>query len=673
MDKLDAALAYAKRGWAVIPLRGKLPAIAKAAGGCGVHDASSDSDTIREWWTKDPNANVGIACGQASKLWTLDVDGDAGEESLAELVHEHGPLPETVEQLMGNGRHLLFAFNGEAVCNSVEFQPGLDTRADGGYIVAPPSYHQASGRTYTWEVDHHPDDVELQPAPDWLLELVAEKPPKADSGGPTVDPYLAFGQSTPKSASYGKAALKAEAAAVTGAAIGSQENVLNTAALKIGQLISSGALDFNEARQTLIDAGLAMVSDPQRKPRSEREIKAKVEHGLRDGMARPRLVTKASEPETITRERRLRPLRWSELSSLPKRESLVKGVLDRGAMSVKFGATNCGKTFSSLDLACHVALGWPWFGRKVKQGPVVYIAAEGGLGIEERLTAFRYHHGIEPDAPVYVIPVAIDLCKTKRDAAELIREIKPLNPALVVIDTLSRAMAGGNENSPDDMGAFVGACDLIRQETSAHLLVIHHTGKDEGRGTRGHSLLNGAADTIIEVAKDEMSGLVTATVKKQRDRASGDVLTFKLEPVDIGMDDDEDTITSCVVVPSDEQAPQRARLTGPAKIALNLLIKAIDEAGEIPPASNHIPPDISACPVALWRGYCHTGSITASDKPDSKDKAFKRAADRLQELGFIGVWSNWVWVIRTSRTTPDKTDLSETDTNTGPDRQGHTP
>ncbi len=155
---------------------------------------------------------------------------------------------------------------------------------------------------------------------------------------------------------------------------------------------------------------------------------------------------------------------------------------------------------------------------------------------------------------------------------------------------------------------------------------------------------NAAADTLIEVSKDELSGLVTATVKKQRDRASGDVLVFKLEPVDIGMDEDEDTITSCVVVPSDEQVPKRAKLTGPAKIALDLLGKAINEAGEKPPASNHIPPDILVCPVSLWKRYCETGSVTASDKPDSFDKAFKRAAERLQSLGFIGVWDDWVWL-----------------------------
>jgi hypothetical protein len=644
MSNLDAALAYAKKGWAVIPLCGKIPAISKADDGRGVHDATTNCDTIQQWWTKDPNANIGIACGQ--EFWVLDIDGDEGEDSLAEMQKEHGPLPETVEQITGNGRHLLFKFNGENVQNSVKFKPGLDTRSGGGYIVAAPSYHQGSGRRYEWEVDHHPDDVEVMAAPDWLVELIVDKPPV---DGEAADPFIAFGRSTPKSPSYGKAALDAEAVAIRSAPIGSQENILNSAALKIGQLIGSGALDFDQARETLIAAGLDMANDPQKKTWNASEITAKVERGLRDGMAKPRQA-KAGTAADAPHQRTLRLLRWRELGNLPTREPLVKGVLDRGAMSVSYGPTNCGKSFMALDLAARVSLGWEWFGHKVKQGSVIYIAAEGGLGIAERLTAFQLRHEIQPDAPLYVLPTVIDLCKTRKPAAELLNEISRLTePELIVIDTLSRAMAGGNENSPDDLGAFVANCDTLRQGSGAHVMIIHHTGKDESRGSRGHSLLAAAADTLIEVSKNELSGVVTATIVKQRDRATGDTFSFKLDPVEIGMDEDEEYVTSCVVEPTDapSETPRdvkRNRLSDSQKVALDQLHRAIGDVGKTPAASNHIPGNRRAVTMTMFRTYCVDGGVSASDEDDSQRKAFKRAADRLLALGLIGKWQEYVWL-----------------------------
>jgi len=228
-------------------------------------------------------------------------------------------------------------------------------------------------------------------------------------------------------------------------------------------------------------------------------------------------------------------------------------------MSVVFGGSNTGKTFLALDISVRIALDWEWRGRKVKSGAVVYIAAEGGLGIEERLTALRSYYDIDAKGvPLYVIPEPINLCKSDADATLLVQRLSalPADPRveLIVVDTLSRAMAGGNENSPDDMGAFVRHCDQLRLATGAHLLIIHHAGKDEARGARGHSLLRGAADTEIEVSKSEASGIAKATIVKQRDHASGDVFGFKLEAVEIGQDDDGKSITSCIVVETEGEA-----------------------------------------------------------------------------------------------------------------------
>lgn len=349
---------------------------------------------------------------------------------------------------------------------------------------------------------------------------------------------------------------------------------------------------------------------------------------------------------------RLVPIPWSDLHSLPKREPLVGGLLDRVGMSVLFGGSNTGKTFFGLDLSARVALDWPWRGRTIRHGAVVYIAAEGGLGIEERLTAFRYHHDIEADGvPLFVIPEPIDLCRADTDTELLLERIAALPTVLpvelIVVDTLSRAMAGGNENSPDDMGRFVRHCDTLRLGTEAHLMVIHHAGKDDSRGARGHSLLKAAADTEIEVTKSEATGNATATVVKQRDHATGDAFGFKLEPVEIGMDADENRVTSCVVVETEGEAPKGERKGRPpkaAQIALKALHEAVAECGEPAPASNHIPPNARIVSLERWRDYAYRRGISTSDEPKAKSQAFKRASEHLIAGGTVGVWSEQAWL-----------------------------
>lgn len=171
-----AALAYARKlGWPVLPLayRSKVPAISADRGGRGCVDATTRTDAIMHWWRSMPEANIGVAMGERAGVWAVDVDPrHDGEESLLELVREHGPLAETVEALTGGGgRHLLFCHD-DRVRNRPGFRPGLDAKTTGGYIVAAPSVHP-NGRRYAWEVDHHPLDVAPAQAPEWLVALVA--------------------------------------------------------------------------------------------------------------------------------------------------------------------------------------------------------------------------------------------------------------------------------------------------------------------------------------------------------------------------------------------------------------------------------------------------------------------------------------------------------------------
>ncbi len=152
----------------------------------GPQDASKDPARIASWF-EHGQLNLGIATGAASGMIVLDIDPrHDGDQTLADLEREHGPLPATWRFLTGGGgEHILFRHPGRPLPNSTgEIGPGIDVRGDGGYIVAPPSEH-ISGRAYAISVDHHPDEVELTDPPTWLLQRLRPPP---ETGKPAAKP-----------------------------------------------------------------------------------------------------------------------------------------------------------------------------------------------------------------------------------------------------------------------------------------------------------------------------------------------------------------------------------------------------------------------------------------------------------------------------------------------------
>lgn len=168
---LESALAYARRGWPVFPCipRDKNPMTEH-----GFKDATTDARVIRGWWHDWPDANVAIVTGDVSGLLAVDVDIDrGGVETLRELEAQYAPLPETVQSLTGSGGwHNLYHCPPGLPCGRLGV--GIDIKANGGYIVAPPSIHP-SGRAYAWEAAHHPDDIPIAEPPGWLLYLLTQR------------------------------------------------------------------------------------------------------------------------------------------------------------------------------------------------------------------------------------------------------------------------------------------------------------------------------------------------------------------------------------------------------------------------------------------------------------------------------------------------------------------
>ncbi len=270
-----------------------------------------------------------------------------------------------------------------------------------------------------------------------------------------------------------------------------------------------------------------------------------------------------------------------ELCKLPEFEWRIKGVLPSLGLAAMFGPSGSGKSFLVLDMLHSLALGHDWFGHKVKQCSLTYIALEGEAGVANRIKAYVSRHGLAPEDIRYVTQQfnlldADDI----NDLADAIRAAGTTD--VVVLDTLSRATSGSDENDSKAMGQIVSAAKILQELIGGLVIFIHHTGKDSSKGMRGHSSLHAALDCAIEVKRnrDHREWIVA----KSKDGEDGVSHSFKLETVSLGFDIDGDEITSCVIVGN--QSTQTIEKKMPTlgsnqKIALKVLKDLLTNSIEI--------------------------------------------------------------------------------------------
>jgi len=253
---------------------------------------------------------------------------------------------------------------------------------------------------------------------------------------------------------------------------------------------------------------------------------------------------------------------WSELDNPGlEQDYLVEGWWTERGRSVIGGPSKSGKSFLAIHLAMCVARGLPFFDIPVKEGAVVYQAGEGGWGIKKRFKAYRKHFEVGPDEDVPIVPLTarVNLYAKDGDTQPLIDEIKawsltlskPLR--LVVIDTLSTATAGANENDGKDMSVVLDHIARIEHECGVHVCLVHHMNAD-GKKLRGHTSIYANVDQVVLVTVDPMTKIRTALLDKQKDDEDGLKLTFSLQSVQIGANAKTGRDqTSCVVVTVDEK------------------------------------------------------------------------------------------------------------------------
>jgi hypothetical protein len=330
---------------------------------------------------------------------------------------------------------------------------------------------------------------------------------------------------------------------------------------------------------------------------------------------------------------------FDALKSSRTTEYLVKRVIPRRGLVIVWGPPKCGKSFWVFDVAMHIAANRfnDYRGHRVNHGDVVYLALEGQSGFADRADAFREQF-LDPDEAVpsfHLCGASLDLVK---DHTKLIADITAQStmPACVVIDTLNRSFAG-SESSDEDMTAYVRAADAVQRAFDCAVIIVHHCGVNSEQ-PRGHTSLTGAADVQIAVKKD-VGGIVTASVEYAKDMPEGTAFVGRLEVIQLGLDQDGDEITSCVVAPIDaeSQAATAASWTSRTRkepdshrVFRDAFVEALDNHGRSIQVhgSTVQAVDVEHVQAEFARRYA-TGNADPKKRADAQRNAFKRAMGKL--------------------------------------------
>ena len=343
---------------------------------------------------------------------------------------------------------------------------------------------------------------------------------------------------------------------------------------------------------------------------------------------------------------------------------IVKGIVPGRGFGAVIGQPGCGKSFLALDLAFTVSVlaftegeDSRWFGRRVRPIGVVYIAAEGQTGFVKRIEALLKRYRVDDLGrfPFVLYPTALDLRNPEGDTGPLCEELKAIGArmqermgvslGLIIVDTLNRVLAGGDENAPEDMGALIRNCPRIQEATNGATVVPVHHMNAAGTRERGHSSLRGALDFMIEVERGEAGN--TWKVAKQKDEEDGQVFSFTLASQVVGLDEDGDAITSCLVEAADmprlASQPRRAKLPPQALNAYNILFRYCDDNGQ---RRYLLGRDRVCITVQAWQDECRRQNLVAPGSGDDAfRKAFQRAFDTLRADQRVGVEGDFVFPI----------------------------
>jgi hypothetical protein len=517
-ELLQAAFAYADKGWPVLPLQAgdKRPATRH-----GVHDATTDRRQIAEWWSGDSCWNIGIAAGKASGLIVFDVDPrNGGDDGWDHWIHEVGDVPEGPVQLTaGGGTHYLAEYDDRI--RSSKLITGVDLLSDGRYFVACPSV--VAGSRYEWEASQDP-----------LLGVQPFRIPRS---------WIAGYQGKrlgPRPSSYGDKNLLPE---------GSRNDGLASLA---GSMRRDG-LSEDEILAALLVANEQRCRPPLLIPEVEAIAKSIAKYEPAMNLTISLGSQRAREHQSIEGDTALPAIRSivDTVSNSAPIRWWIKGWIPQNALMMVHGRSGAGKSFIVLDWLMTLASGkGTWFGHRVKECQVLYLAGEGLAGLRARSAAWNQHHQM-PLENMWHTMGATDLDDPIALGAviQAVR-VSGINPSVIAVDTLNRHMAG-DENSARDTREMMKACAALQREFDATVILVHHVGNnpESSSRARGSSAWRAALDMEISVTYEKRGSRSIRQLKNKEGQPIAPV-GFRLDAIQIRdwTDEDGDPITSAVVV-----------------------------------------------------------------------------------------------------------------------------
>lgn len=328
-------------------------------------------------------------------------------------------------------------------------------------------------------------------------------------------------------------------------------------------------------------------------------------------------------------------LTGADVRALPVPQWRIKGVLPAQGLAALYGPSASGKSFLALDMAAAIACGRTWFGHKVSPAPAVYVALEGEAGFKLRVQAWERHH--EQSLP-NDLQIVLQPFKLEADVDDLAKVIP--KGAVVFIDTLNRAAPTADENSSKDMGAILEQAKRLQALTAGLVIVVHHTGKDIARGLRGHSSLFAALDAAIVVSRNSDSR--EWLIAKSKDGVDGGTYPFRLLVVPLGVDEDGDPLTSCVITvntKADDIQNAKVPQGKNQRLVLDAIRTMLREMS--PVVHPTVPP---GCPSLELDAVLPQLSACLSVAPDKRTSRTREAISGLVERGVVCFENGRIWI-----------------------------